>query len=168
MIIQRFDRALERFVTLGSFSIGVDMHNGLVIKGTETRRIDVPNLTGDGTLYDIVLDEGQEQCLIVGQSSYGIAKVVFSLDLNRIFPLSRNQKDDDDYFHQVFVDCGIGVLFVYESGLLCFDRKLALKWERTHRRLDWHFKQVDDGRIEYESEYEGEWCYDLNTGEPIG
>jgi hypothetical protein len=55
-------------------------------------------------------------------------------------------------------------IFIYERGIVVFDGAGRHLWARHEMQLDDHFKKIADGRIVYTSEREGQWGFDILTG----
>jgi hypothetical protein len=99
--------------------------------------------------------------------SYGLFVYILSLKDGIIIDeikLNRNELDDSGMYRNDFIALENGCLLVYEGGIIRFDLEGKLLWQRKHNQIDKIFTSISNGYAWYESEFEGEWGYNLVDG----
>ncbi len=99
-----------------------------------------------------VLLDAQDE-LIRGEAATGALKTVISV--NRI--------PDHGLRHSKFISAPNPV-FLYEQGIVVFDKDGNPMWSKTNLQLTDYFRRIEGDRIVYSSEQKGTWSYDLHTG----
>jgi|SRR6185437_1666975 hypothetical protein len=105
----------------------------------------------DSALRFVLLDAQDE--MIRGDAFSGELRTLITLERIADPGLRRSE----------FVSAATPV-FIFERGVVAFNRDGWLQWFRNDLRLDHHFKVIEGDQIVYFSEHRGEWRYNLFDG----